>query len=92
MEIIIRTDGRESNEKPPSVETFNDATASPRGRAGGSTASAVEQVALVDAINAGPAPAPPEHSGGPPVNVVASEYRHAETDTALSAGPAANVP
>jgi hypothetical protein len=92
MEIIIRTDSTEPTEKPPSVQTFSEATGSPRGQAGAQGASTAEQVTAIDAINAGPAPAPPEHTGGPPVNVVAAEYRHAETESALSAGAAPDVP
>jgi hypothetical protein len=92
MEIIIRTESTESTAQPPSVQNFSEATTSPRGQAGAPTANAAEQVTAIDAINAGPAPAPPEHTGGPPVHIVASEYRHAETESALSAGAAPDIP
>jgi hypothetical protein len=85
MEIIIRTESVETTAQAPSAKPYTEQAAAP-------TASAVELSATIDAINAGPAPTSPEQSGGPPVYVVASEYLHAERDSALSAGPAPDIP
>jgi hypothetical protein len=83
MEIIIRTESTEST-APPSVQTYAPPAVAP-------APTAVEQARPTDAINAGPAPGSPEQTGGPPVHVVASEYLHAESDSALSAGAAPDI-
>jgi hypothetical protein len=85
MEIIIRIETTESTAKPPSVQTYAEPAVAP-------ATSAVEQVRPTDAVNAGPAPTSPEQTGGPPVHVVASKDLQTETDSALSAGAAPDIP
>jgi hypothetical protein len=84
MEIIIRTESTESAAQPPSVQTYAQPAVAP-------APSAVDQARPTDAINAGPAPTSPGQTGGPPVHVVASEYLHAESDSAQSAGAAPDI-
>ena len=85
MEIIIRTESTESGAQPSNPQTYvQPAVASAPGT--------VTQAAPTDAINAGPAPAAPGQTGGPPAHVVASEYLHSETGSAQSAGAAPNIP
>ena len=90
MEIIIRTESTESTAQSPSAQPYLEVTASPQDQAAAPTPSTA--VTAIDAINAGPAPTSPEQTGGPPVHVVASEHLYTESESAISAGAAPDIP
>jgi hypothetical protein len=92
MEIIIRTDSPESGAQQSTAQPYVGSTASPQSQSAAPAPSSSDRVTAIDAINAGPAPASPEQSGGPPVHIVANEYRHAESESDVSAGAAPEIP